>query len=180
MLSEKSPLKKVESEARLLERIMLVVPGFKGYKQKEMRREADKLVRDHFARMLQKNRNNLQDIYKTLLASRLEEVAGAAEKVIIKLDRISAKVEHASYGYSGFFDAIKISEDDLNRMLEFDVKLLDNSKGFDDLVKVFKNEVDGQKFGNAFTHQSELSKMLDSLEEAFDDRVEVIRGLEAE
>ena len=179
-MSEKSPLKKVESEARLLEKIMLVVPGFRGYKQKEMRREADKLVRDHFGRMLEKNRNDLQDIYKILQTSKLEEVAEAIDQTVTKLDRIVARIEHASYGYSGFFDAVKISEDDLDRMLQFDVKLLDDSKNIGDLVKSFKEEVENRKFENALTHQNELSKMLDQLDETFDQRIDTIKGLEVQ
>jgi len=178
-VSEKT-LKKVESEARLLEKIMLVVPGFRGYKQKEMRREADKLVRDHFGRMLEKNRNDLQDIYKILQTSKLEEVAEAIDQTVTKLDRIVARIEHASYGYSGFFDAVKISEDDLDRMLQFDVKLLDDSKNIGDLVKSFKEEVENRKFENALTHQNELSKMLDQLDETFDQRIDTIKGLEVQ
>jgi len=178
-VSEKT-LKKVESEARLLEKIMLVVPGFRGYKQKEMRREADKLVRDHFGRMLEKNRNDLQDIYKILQTSKLEEVAEAIDQTVTKLDRIVARIEHASYGYSGFFDAVKISEDDLDRMLQFDVKLLDDSKNIGDLVKSFKEEVENRKFENALAHQNELSKMLDQLDETFDQRIDTIKGLEVQ
>jgi hypothetical protein len=180
VLIEKSPLKKVESEARLLEKIMLVVPGFKGYKQKEMRREADRLVRDHFGRMLEENRNDLQDVYKTLLSNRLEEAARALDQIVTKLDRIVAKVEHASYGYSGFFDAIKISEDDLDRMLQFDIKLLDDSKNISDFVRTFKEEVSSKKFENALTHGNELSSVLDRVEGTFDQREDTIRGLEVQ
>ena len=179
-MTEENPLNKVESEARLLEKIMLVVPGFKGYKQKEMRREADKLVRDKFGRMLEKNRDDLQDIHSILTRNRLEEAAESLDEVIIKLDGIVPKVEHASYGYSGFFDAIKISEEDLDRMLQFDIKLLDDSKSISNLVKTFKDEVQNDKFENALTHGNELSESLDRLKETFEKRVDVIRGLEAE
>ena len=48
----KTPLKKVESEKALLEKISLAIPGFRGYKLKEMRREADKLIRDRIYRRL--------------------------------------------------------------------------------------------------------------------------------
>jgi hypothetical protein len=180
VLTEENPLNKVESEARLLEKIMLLVPGFKGYKEKEMRREADKLVRDKFGRMLEKNRDDLQDIYSVLIRNRLEEAAEALDKIIIKLDGVVPKVEHASYGYSGFFDAIKITEEDLDRMLRFDIQLLDDSKNLSDLVKAFKDEVQNEKFENVLTRGDELSKLLDRLEETFEKRVDVIRGLEVE
>ena len=178
MLSE-DPVKKVESETALLEKIMLAVPGFKGYKQKEIRREADKLVRDRFARMLEKSRNNLQDIHKALLTNRLE-AAGTVDQIVTRLDRIVAKVKHASYGYSGFFDAIKISEDDLDRMLQFDVKLLEDSKGIKDLIRTFKDEVGSNKYENALTYGNQASEMLDRLEDTFDERADIIKGLEVQ
>jgi len=178
-LSEKSALRKVESETRLLEKIMLTLPGFKGYKEKEMRREADRLIRDRLGRTLEKNRNNLQEIYRIVVTNKLEEVAQHVDRVVTKLDRISAKVQHASYGYSGFFDAVKISEDDLDRMLVFDMKLLEESKSIDELVETFKGEAEEQNFGNALNRGSELVKALERFEENFDRRAETIKGLEA-
>lgn len=178
-MSDKSPLEKIESETRLLEKIMLFVPGFKGYKQKEMRREADKLIRDHFGRILEKNRNYLREIYGTLVTNHFDEAAGGLERVVTRLDRIVAKIEHASYGYSGFFDAVKISEDDLDRMLGFDVKLLNEFRSMGDLVEAFKLEVDDRKFEKVLAHGNELSKILDRLEETFEHRVDTIRRLEA-
>ena len=38
-------LGKVKGERGLLEKIMGYVPGYKGYKEKELRRESDRLVR---------------------------------------------------------------------------------------------------------------------------------------
>jgi hypothetical protein len=41
------------------------------------------------------------------------------------MDRITEKVNHASYGYSGFFDIVKIKEENLDSMIAFDNQLLD-------------------------------------------------------
>ena len=35
-----------------LERIMNALPGFKGYREKELRRDADRILRDHLAARL--------------------------------------------------------------------------------------------------------------------------------
>ncbi len=44
-MSGKDYLGKVKGERSLLERIMGYVPGYHGYKEKELRRESDRLVR---------------------------------------------------------------------------------------------------------------------------------------
>jgi hypothetical protein len=47
------------------------------------------------------------------------------EKAAIKLRTFIDKIRRASYGYSGFFDAVKINEDELARIYEYDAALLD-------------------------------------------------------
>ena len=48
------------------------------------------------------------------------------DRLVAKMDRITEKVNHASYGYSGFFDIVKIKEENLDRMIAFDNQLLDS------------------------------------------------------
>ena len=47
------------------------------------------------------------------------------EKAALKLRTFIDKIRRASYGYSGFFDAVKINEDELARVYEYDASLLD-------------------------------------------------------
>jgi hypothetical protein len=44
-MSGKDYMGKVKGERGLLEKIMGYIPGYKGYKEKELRRESDRLVR---------------------------------------------------------------------------------------------------------------------------------------
>ena len=40
-------LSNVQGQMRLSERIAAFIPGFRGYKEKEIRRESDRLIRNH-------------------------------------------------------------------------------------------------------------------------------------
>ena len=46
------------------------------------------------------------------------------EAAAIKLRQFIDRVRTASYGYSGFFDAIKINQDELARVYQYDFALL--------------------------------------------------------
>ncbi|NIP42173.1 MAG: hypothetical protein GWN00_11955, partial [Aliifodinibius sp.] len=46
------------------------------------------------------------------------------EKAAIKLRTFIDKIRTASYGYSGFFDAVRVDEEDLARVYEYDLSLL--------------------------------------------------------
>jgi hypothetical protein len=98
-------------------------PGYKGYKEKEMRRAADKLLRDALARRLEEQWRRLPDIQKQLLSSAqiqwLDDIEGATMKLQTFIDRLKT----ATYGYAGFFDAVRVKEDELDQLYDFDMAL---------------------------------------------------------
>jgi hypothetical protein len=99
------------------------VPGYKGYKEKEMRREADKLLREALARRVEEQWRRLPDIQKQLLSGGqiqwLDDIEGATMKLQTFIDRLKT----ASYGYAGFFDAVRVKEDELDQLYNFDMAL---------------------------------------------------------
>ena len=177
-MSKKTPLQKIGEDEQLLEKIMLAVPGFRGYKAKEQRREADKKIRDFVSSTLQEARNDLQDIYQTVAEKRVPEALHPIDRLTAIFDRVSEKVHHASYGYAGFFDATKIDEDDLDRMIDFDTQLVEGAKGVAQRVRAFKDEVQAGKFDSLEAYESELRKTIEGFETTFDQRKDVVDGVE--
>jgi hypothetical protein len=177
-LSKKTPLQRIEEDERILEKIMLAVPGFRGYKAKEQRREADKIIREFLYSRLQEARNMLQDIYETVAGGKAPVALDPIDKLTAIFDRVSEKVHHASYGYAGFFDVTKIEEDDLDRMISFDTQLVETAKGLAQRVQVFKDDVQAGKFDNLEAYESELRKTVEGFETTFDQREDVIEGVE--
>ncbi|MEM2373418.1 MAG: hypothetical protein QXI11_03150, partial [Thermoproteota archaeon] len=57
-------VRKYEEERGLSEKIASYIPGYRGYKQKEVRREADKLLRGFMVRKLEATRSNLKNVVK--------------------------------------------------------------------------------------------------------------------
>jgi len=86
-------------------------------------------------------------------------------------------VNHASYGYAGFFDAIKIDEDDLDKMISYDTELMDGAKALAQNVIDFKNEAQS-KFDSLQTFGEETRKAIEKFENAFDNRKDAIEEME--
>jgi len=173
----KPPLRKVEEETRTLEKIMLEVPGFKGYKAKELRREADRLVRDSVYRRLKAIRADLEIVFQTLSDNRLTQNLEEFNRLIARVDRISEQINHASYGYSGFFDAVKIEEDDLDSMLSFDSGLLEQIARLTDATSQLKAAVKDRKFDLVSQHLITFTTNLEQLQDNFEKREEIIKGV---
>ena len=114
-------------ETGLLEKIELFIPGFHGYKQKELIREDDKLVRDRVAAFLDDARRELEKALNRCLlidCGLLEAIDRVRKKAMM----VAGRIRHADYGYAGLFDRIKVREDELRQLLEYDSKLLDDAK----------------------------------------------------
>jgi len=108
-----------------LEQLAAKVPGYKGYKEKEMRREADKLLREQLARQFEEQRRRIPDLQKQLISSGQIGFLDDLESGVMKLQILIDRLKTASYGYAGFFDAIKVKEEQLDALHEFDNALMD-------------------------------------------------------
>lgn len=177
-LSEKKDLyAEAKSQMRLSERIVAAIPGFRGYKEKELRRESDKLIRNHMHLKLSEARDNLKTVFQKLSDRRWFDVLTDMDRLMAKVDRVTEKVNHASYGYSGFFDIVKIKEEDLDRMISFDSQLIDEVDSFKADVDSFKAELLTGEFKNSKERIQNLTEKLETFEETFDKRDEVIEGV---
>ena len=156
---------------------MLIIPGFRGYKLREERREADRIVRDYIYRSLEQSRDKLMGCFQSLSDSKANELMEPMNRLIAKLDRVAEKVNRASYGYSGFFDSIKVEEPELENMLAYDSQLMDLVRKIGDAATSFKADLSQGKLENAMTNQQTLDASIGNLESAFDERKSVIEGV---
>jgi hypothetical protein len=100
------------------------IPGYNGYKEKEMRREADSLLREHLANQLKEQLTRAEDVASQMLTgpglSQLSEMG----KGNTRLQTLIDKVKTAAQGYAGFFDAVRVKEDELDALYQFDQNML--------------------------------------------------------
>jgi hypothetical protein len=173
-LTEKDEiLRKAKEEMQLSERVLSVIPGFKGYKEKEVRRESDRLIRNHLYRRMKETEDDLKKVFQKLSDERLYGPLENMDRLVMEFDRVKARIDHASYGYSGFFDVIKIQENDLDELLSFDSCLIKSVEALSEEVKALREVKPEGVNSRLETIRSSLSK----LEETFNERNEKILGV---
>lgn len=106
-----------------LERLLKGLPGISGYVDKELRRDADKRLRELIASQLTEQKLQLLTIQKQLLGSGGLRWLAEIDQVIQKLQTLTDRIRTASYGYAGLFDAVKIGEPQLAALHQFDTDL---------------------------------------------------------
>lgn len=150
---------KIEDSYSKLEQLVKGVPGYKGYKEKEVRREADKLVRMRVARGLEEQRRHLNSVLLQLTNAGRLGVLLTLDRALTRLQTLIDRIKTASYGYAGLFDAVKVKETELDALYSFDTALLESVpklQALVDSVASAEKDEDVTKAGNA---------LLDALEE---------------
>lgn len=114
----------VEGQRSWLEWITGKIPFYGGYKEKENRREADRLLRDHLVNEFREALTNAEDITNQMLTGpgllHLDQIGRGNTRLQTLID----KIKTAEQGYSGFFSPIKMDEDALDALYEFDYNML--------------------------------------------------------
>lgn len=113
------------AERNWLERLGEKIPGFRGFQDRELRREVDKQLREHTAAELTRLKGGLREI-----AGRFADAGQVGElqpfdRLEKRLEGLSQAIRFSDYGATGLFDAVKIGEEDLARLYEFDLSVLD-------------------------------------------------------
>ncbi len=113
-----------QSEKNFLEKIADAIPGLSGYREKENRRTTDKRLREYLAARMDNARKKLSDLKLTLTnEGRLSELddIGLFER---RLQKLGDSLRYASYGYAGFFDQLKIRDEELDLLYQHDLSFL--------------------------------------------------------
>ena len=92
------------SNRNWFESILRYVPGFRGYLEKEYRRESDYLARTWMADRLQRSKVGLDDFMRALVDAANLDVLPPCERLRSKLDGLISRIRSAVRGYSGIFD----------------------------------------------------------------------------
>jgi len=126
---------KAREQLNGLERLLHKLPGFKGYYEKELRRDSDRLQRDFIVRQLRQVKQVMNKVLQA--ASRMKdfELLQAGDQFAKALDVSIGAIRYADQGYSGFFDLIKIREAQLDAVYELDAKIAEAAVGFSDQGK---------------------------------------------
>lgn len=145
-----------------LERLAQRIPGFRGYYGNENRREADRLLREHAVRRLDRLVGHLHDQNKS---APLAELQTRRER-ITELETLRNELRFADQGYSGFFDEIKWdSEGRLDAVYERDAEIMESVSALATTVESGDWRIE------------DLARELRSLRRAVDERHDAIVAL---
>ena len=138
----------IESGRGKLKNLLLKIPGFKGYIEMQDRRTADKMVREVVADSYQEALDQLTGVMNEFIDRGDLEYMDKLEGVVTKMRTFIDKIRHAVYGYTGFFDAIRVDENKLERLYDYDQALLDGIDDIRQTLEELASAVESDKIKN--------------------------------
>jgi hypothetical protein len=166
--------RKIADSQSGFEKLVARIPGYRGYKEKELRREADKLLRTQLANRFDEARRHLLGAMEQLTsAMRLKETA-ALQRANMKLQLLIDRLRTATYGYAGLFDAVKVEQEELDRLYAFDSALASGVERVNEIVSTIVGQAAGGE--STVAEANALLNVLEELNDTFTRRSEAITG----
>ncbi len=150
-------------ELGIPEKLELLIPGFHGYKRKELIREDELLVRRYMCELLMRVKGEVRRLMMRALDGSLRGVDVSDLDMLWKrLDGLYSKLKNAPAGYAGLFDRIKVRENELERLKKVDYEIVPRIEELEGLIK---------KVGSDPNAMESVWALLDELEALIDERV---------
>jgi uncharacterized phage infection (PIP) family protein YhgE len=154
-----------------------VLPGYRGYREREDARNTDKLLREHLTARLRESRNRYDDFKAELTGRGNLDLLGPAEKVTQTLGRVSDRLRYANHGFSGRWFGQKIGAEELQQVLDFDKQL---ATAVDEIDLAFRSLQDLDEDGQIQDGMNRIVHLLRDMEEGLNEREQILRTLGGE
>ncbi|MBO8175361.1 MAG: hypothetical protein H0Z18_08895 [Thermococcus sp.] len=160
-------------ELSIFEHIERLIPGFHGYKNKELLREDDRLVRGKVAEILGQAKRELERALQRCVMVNCQQLMGI-ENLRKKLMMLQSRILHAEAGYRGYFDRIKFKEEELRKLIQYDYMMIDKAQSILEDAKALNSAVaDPSRLGMAVLN---LEDKLNELETIVSNRMSFVVG----
>jgi hypothetical protein len=113
-----------KAQRNWLERLGEKIPGFRGFQDRELRREVDKMQREYLAGSIADLKGVVRDRARSYTDAAQIGSLHLFDRLDRRLDGLSQAIRFSDYGVTGFFDVEKIGEGELEKVYEFDLSLL--------------------------------------------------------
>jgi len=164
----------VVGDQDFIKKLFAKIPGFKGYIERGDRRMSDKILRESVANEFDSLYQRISGLQRDLISQGGLAYIDDLEAAAIKLRQFIDRVRTASYGYAGIFDAIKIKEDELAKVYEYDAGLLELSERVRSAIDNVETSMGTDGLPASIKH---LTNLAQEAVHAFNKRSEVMRNI---
>lgn len=161
---DRDPIKKLISK----------IPGFKGYVERGDRRMSDKILRETIAKDYEAQYQRISYLQRDLISQGGLAYIDDLENAAIKIRQFTDRIKTASYGYAGLFDAIKIREEELEKIYGYDLTLLEHVNVISSAIDNVESSIGTDGLPASIRHLISTSQ---EVLDAFNKRSDAMKGI---
>ena len=120
----------MDRKKNIFDKIGALIPGYRGYSEREGSRQCDKLLREQVVSMLEQCEKAVNTLIDENIKSRNPEKTKIFEDVRKRLNTLTAKIKFSPYGASAFFRNSQIKESELAQIYKKDLEILERASSF--------------------------------------------------
>lgn len=175
MVDEKDQIfGKVSEDMDPLKKILVKVPGFGGYIERQKRRDSDKLLREYIFDQFRELEGRVSSLQRDFISQGEIAYVDDLEATAIKLRTFADRVKTATRGYTGLFDAVNVNEAELTELYVYDAAMLDLVDEIDHAIDNVQSSVGTDGLPASIRHLE--TKAADCIQ-VFDKRDAVVLGI---
>jgi hypothetical protein len=165
---------RVEEDRGWIKKIQMHIPGFAGYRTREDIRAADSMLRIEMAKLLSDVRMKLEGERTHLSEKYLMDYLWRLGKTLTKMRTTEGKLRHAAQGYSGISPPIRIKEDNLDQLYEYDEGMLKKVKEMKEMLQDFNYAIEGYNDDIIKEMMKKFDEDADTLDAYFEKRHQIM------
>jgi len=105
----------------IFDKIGTLIPGYKGYQERDSRRECDRQLKEKISSKLSDTEKTIDSLIENTELSKLSEI----EKIRKKINNLKDLIKYAPYGASALFSDTSIKNDELENIYQIDMDILE-------------------------------------------------------
>jgi hypothetical protein len=152
----------------IFDKIGAFIPGYKGYSEKEGRRDTDKMLRLEIAKHLDGLKETIDGVIRQQMDEKKMVSINDLDHLKRNLDIAANQIRYANCGESGFFDVVQIDAADLDKLYQFDLGINEEAEQLGPKMKTLMGAENLKKDCAA------ISTILSALSEKITNRDKVI------
>tara|TARA_B100000780_G_scaffold267583_1_gene224798 strand:+ start:1519 stop:1980 length:462 start_codon:yes stop_codon:yes gene_type:complete len=107
----------------IFDRIGSLIPGYKGYSEREGRRNTDKVLREEISKKMYEIEKKINCSIEDAIIAKDFVLMKNLEKSRKKINTLNSKIKYSPQGSTGFFSDEEIKEDELLKVYEIDLDI---------------------------------------------------------
>ncbi|HZK17001.1 MAG: hypothetical protein M0P11_01195 [Anaerolineaceae bacterium] len=157
-----------------IKKLISKIPGFKGYVERGDRRMSDKILREVVAKQYETQYQRISSLQRDLISSGGLAYIDDLENAAIKIRQFIDRIKTASYGYAGIFDAIKIREEELAAIYQYDLTLYEHAQVVSSAIDNIEASIGTDGLPASIRHLIAVSQ---EVIDAFNKRSDALKGI---